>query len=829
MSQSGERTVVVEGPPPPRTSRSLARALRVVDAGPVWLYRAALASLAATCVLAIGIALYVRPAGHLLRPQKEIILLGLLGLFAVGVLILIAVSWPAPRRAAFLDQLVAPDQRAAIWLALAVWFPFLLIAAYYRCKATLPSTIVWISFGFMDKRWVTATYLLGALAPMLVLVAAARVLAAGRAHPPSWRAWFRELGPRRAAEPDDDSAVTGTAASGTAASGTAASGTGASGTAPAASAHPAAAVSTARRGGAAHAADASRFRGAAVLRISAGVLTALGLAYYFYGPPWFLNRTFGASGIGTQEDVFLSGFQAISRGAVPYIGPAAIQYGPGAQLLSYWYMKHVATFSVVGFRESWAMFEWAGASIFFVVLFLSLGYLRGLLAAAMSALIYPALQLMGFVPGGAYSGFFGWANPLRYVGAISLLLLLPAVIRRSPGWRGLAGGAVLGVLWGGLSYVAQENLAAGLVGALAIGALLLLSGSSSWRSVFSGLAAVAAGFVLIWLPVLAYYLSKGLLGRFLYLYVLITRAVAEGYSNTPYGGVKPSRGEIRYDAPWVHMYYILPFFLVLLALLTVVQFRPFRIATDWSRDRIILVAVVLTSILLYQGALLRSDADHLTGTLLLLPALVVTAASVLPRALGANRRVTLVGAGVLVFVISFLLLPSSAFRLAHIRSEAEAPLLDRQRLAAAPVPATPATVAAQRAGPGLWAAPTCCQRDAESMRRFLALANQIHAAVGSRTTYVVGFPAAYPGLIYFVADIRPAPVPLDLHTMVFNTRQLAAYEAYYRSYVVPRTQALVTRHLNVQDVREFRSQHPHVKIITLSYRGKPYYVLLSSG
>ena len=119
MSQSGERTVVVEGPPPPRTSRSLERALRVVDAGPVWLYRAALASLVATCVLAIGIALYVRPAGHLLRPQKEIILLGLLGLFAVGVLILIAVIWPARRRAAFLDRLVAPDQRAAIWLALA--------------------------------------------------------------------------------------------------------------------------------------------------------------------------------------------------------------------------------------------------------------------------------------------------------------------------------------------------------------------------------------------------------------------------------------------------------------------------------------------------------------------------------------------------------------------------------------------------------------------------------------------------------------------------------------------------------------------------------------
>ncbi|MFY9891276.1 MAG: hypothetical protein WAK71_23390 [Streptosporangiaceae bacterium] len=113
---------------------------------------------------------------------------------------------------------------------------------------------------------------------------------------------------------------------------------------------------------------------------------------------------------------------------------------------------------------------------------------------------------------------------------------------------------------------------------------------------------------------------------------------------------------------------------------------------------------------------------------------------------------TLVGAGVLVVVASFLLLPSTTFRLPHIRDEAEAPLLDRQWVAAGPA-----------CGP-------CRHR-------------------------------------------------CHLHTMVFNTRQL----------VVPRTQALVTRHLNVQDVREFRSQHPHVKIITLSYRGKPYYVLLSSG
>ncbi len=118
--------------------------------------------------------------------------------------------------------------------------------------------------------------------------------------------------------------------------------------------------------------------------------------------------------------MFLGGVQAISKRRHALYRPAAVQYGPGTQLLSYLYMRHIGTFSVVGFREAWAIFEWPGASVFFVVLFLALGYGRGLAAALMSALIYPALHLVGFglLTSGAYSGFFGWANPLRYAGAI---------------------------------------------------------------------------------------------------------------------------------------------------------------------------------------------------------------------------------------------------------------------------------------------------------------------------------------------------------------------------------------------------------------------------
>jgi hypothetical protein len=538
--------------------------------------------------------------------------------------------------------------------------------------------------------------------------------------------------------------------------------------------------------------------------------------------------------LGFQEDLYLGNLQAISTGAIPYIGPAANQYGPGAELFSYWFMRHLAPFSVVGFRESWAAIEWIGASLLFVVFFLAFGYLRGLIAALVSALIYPALQLMSFVPGGAYSGFFGWASPLRYAGAISLILLLPAAVRRAPAWRGLVSAAVLGLLWGVLSYVAQENLLAGAVGAVVIAALLLLSGTSSLRSVISSLLAVLVGFVVSWLPVLVFYGIKGLLGRFIYLYFFVPRAVAQGYSNGPYGWPRPNLppvpAQVAISAPWAHMYYDVPFVLAVLALLAVLRFRPLRIAMEWSKDRILLVAVLVTTIVMYQGALLRSDADHLTGTLLVVPALVVMCATTLPRLLGGHRRATVILAGALIFIASLLLLPFHAYAPSSIGGQAAAPWLDRLRLAAQPVPDRPSSLAVQRVGAGLADRPACCQRYSEPMSSFLQLANQIHSIVGTRTAYVASFQAGYPGIIYFAADLRPAPVPLDKSTMVLTRAQTRAFEAEFRRAVLPHTQALVTNHLNLGEVKAFLARYPHAVKIELRYRNRPgqVFVLLSS-
>jgi hypothetical protein len=472
-------------------------------------------------------------------------------------------------------------------------------------------------------------------------------------------------------------------------------------------------------------------------------------------------------------------------------------------------MRHVTSFSIVGFRQAWALYQWAGASVLFAVFFLAFGYARGLAISLLSALVYPALHQVAFQPGGSFSGFFGWANPLRYAGMIALVVLLPAVISRCPSWRGIAAGTALGALWGAASYLAQENLIAGAIGALAVGSLLLLSGTSSWPAVRAALVAALAGFLLTWLPVLAFYAVHGDLVQFVTLYFWFPDAVAQGYSDTPWAG-----------GPYglTRMFYVLPFLLAAGALLTVFEIRPVRSATGWSRERTRLAATVISTILLYQGALLRSDSWHLTGTVLMVPALVIVASSALPRLLGA-RRVTAAVVGVALGAASFSLLPRSAVAWTSLRSAAEAPYLDRQRLAADPPARPPATLAASRIGAGL--------DSARSTVRIIRLLDRMHAVIGGRTTYVADYPGGYTGFAYFAADLTPAPVLADKDQTVLNEPQLIAYMSYFRASVLPRTQALVTSSLDAPEAQFFVRRYPGTRRVTLHDGRKPYYVLLA--
>lgn len=776
--------MAVETRPRDDVPRLLGRALRLADAGPRPFYRAALVSLAVTSLGTMVIASFIDPGRTLRGPQRDMIDAALAAFWLSAVLGLLSLLLGGRVRPAWLDRVVDPQARAAIWLALAAWFPFLLIVAYYRAKATFPPSVQWIIFGFTDKRWETAAYLLGALAPMLFLTAAARVLRAARDRPPSWRAWLAGLVTRRSVGVLD------------------------------ATRDPVASAGTGHPG---IGAGLPRWRRA--LGLAAGVATALALAWYFVGPPWYLSQT--PTNITYQEDAWLPGFQAIAGGHLPGTGAAGTQFGPGTQLACYWLMRHVTSFSVVGFRQAWAVLFWAGISVLFVAFFLAFGYIRGLAVSALSALVYWPMRQVAFRPSGQFVGYWGWANPLRYAGAVALILLLPAVIRRCPSWRGVAGGAALGLVWGVMSYMGQENLAGGVVGALALGALLLLTGTFSGKAVAAGLAAAAAGFALVWLPILGFYAAHGDLGEFLYRYFQYPIAVAGGWSNAPW------QGDSHLPSPLTTTFYALPFVLAVIAVVLVFEVRPLRIATRWSRERMLLAVSVLATILLYEGGMLRADTTDMAGTLLAVPALVVVVATVLPRLLGGRRRATLIGVGAALAAASFALLPYGAYSWSGVRTTAEVPYLDRQHLAAGPQADQPATLAARRVGTGLAEAPNCCQSGHQSMQSFIATMNRLHTLIGNRASYVVDVPHGYPGLIYFVADLNPAPFQYDKYTTVLNAPQLQAYMTYFRTYMLARTQALVTTRLDAREARYFLQRYPHARRIDLGLDGQPYYVLLA--
>jgi len=777
--------VVAPGAPAPhQTARWLDLALDIVNGGPRPFYLAAVASLAVTSLLAMTVALLVRPPGPLSGSQRHIFA-GALAAFCISAVFGMP-SLAAGVRArplAWLDRVVAPREQAAVWLALAAWFPFSLIVVYYRAEATFSPTVHYIYSPYDDKRWETAAYLLGTVAPVVFLTTAARVLAVGRGRPATWRAWFTGLFPRIAATDPGRR------------------------TAP----HAAGAASN-RAGG-------WRNWARRMLPVAAGLATALGLAWYFVGPSWHLVGN--SAPISRQEDVWLIGLQAIAKGHLPYVGVSEVPYGPGTQLATYLLMHHVTSFSMLGFRQAWSLEVWAGVSVLFAVFFLAFGYVRGLAVSLLGALCYPALSMVGFHPGGPFAGYFGWASPLRYVGVIALVLLLPAVVRRCPSWRGAAAGTAIGALWGLTSYLAQENLAGGAVGALVIGVLLLFSGSASWRAVRTALIAVLAGFLLIWAPVLAYYAAHGQLGDFLSQYLLFPEAVAAGINDTPWQGFRHAPSVLT------PVFYILPFLLAALALLTGFQVRPLRIATEWSRERVILVATVMATVLLYQGVLLRSDASHLTGTLLMVPAVVIMTGAVLPRLLGAQRKVTAAIAGAALIAASFTLLPSAAVTWASVRTAAETPHLDRHQQAVASRPARPATLASRRIGPGLDAAPQCCQGAPVSMADFTHLMERIHVIVGDRPAYVANFHGAYPGLVYFAADLNPVPIAsFQYDGSTLTKTQLKAYLADFRTRVLPHTEAVLTYTTDAPEARYFLQRYPSARQIKLHYAHRDYFVLL---
>ena len=80
-----------------------------------------------------------------------------------------------------------------------------------------------------------------------------------------------------------------------------------------------------------------------------------------------------------------------------------------------------------------------------------------------------------------------------------------------------------------------------------------------------------------------------------------------------------------------------------------------------------------------------------------------------------------------------------------------------------------------------------------------------------------------------MADLTPAPTVQDKYGTILNQPQLNAYLAYFRTNVLPHTQALVTGNLTGSEAQSFLQRYPHARRILMHIGAKPYYILLAQG
>jgi hypothetical protein len=543
----------------------------------------------------------------------------------------------------------------------------------------------------------------------------------------------------------------------------------------------------------------------------AGSLVVVAAAWLFAGPPW--NVAHHHRPIDFHEQVHLGPLQAIDKGITPFVGPAATQYGPGSQLLTYGYMKAVGGFTVVGYRETTLLFN--------LVTLIAVGLLAVWLIDVPSALLVMVIALT-FSPlsffrpesDGTFGGAYGWGNALRYLGA---LIVVPIAVQRA--FANAAGRfspvhLALGAAWGLSAWVAQENLTSTLAGLMLSMSVLWLGGAISFHRLRQVALSMFVGFVAVWTPVVLYYLFHGELAAFVGNYFRVAAAITRGFQNTWW-----TEGPGLYPA-----YRYTPFMVAVIAILTVWDLRRLERRTITpAHARLLSFTAVLAAC--YLTVLYRSDSSHLANTLLPLPFVLVLAFRDLPSWVARSPLVALAMRAGVVAVALWL------YPLAPTLSDIYATLIKPSLTRFQTVLPTPATT--QQAGVAFDRATQYLQDEplvvagSVPMRQFLEEATALHELVGNRRTYLAGMGSVYTGLVYFMADLTPVPGLLERETMQINRdMEIAVVGDLMR--LVDNVECLMVREMEMEEAKVFLKAHPNARIEQRPLAGRPVFVLLAN-
>ena len=684
--------------------------------------------------------------------------------FGGVVLYLLLYGWH--RRRARHDSADPPLLFSAFLSSFEIGILLLPLVAYLAVWRTRDHELSWPMYGFLNKRWLVASYWGACFITVFLPSALCRCFQIVRAYS------------ARTTEPEPDGAVAHEA-----------SGSG----------------------------EVQRSALGGFCRTAAKVLLALGLAAYFTGPPWHVPLRH--RGIDHHEQVHLGPLQAIEKGHTPYLGPASIQYGPGQQLFTYAYMKLSGKFDMVGYRESLGLTHCVTYFVIACVALLTLE-VPSALAVIFLAMLHSPLLLYYWYDDRTLDGYWGWGNGLRYGGALVLTLAFAPLLRATTRRRLLLGGLCLGYIWGAFCWFSQENLSGGLVATGLLAVLLWATRSTSIRQLILAATTIGAGFLLFWLPVLGYYASHHATLEFLHCYFLVPGCVVRGFSNTPWW--EPRNFETL-------AFYFTPLVLIVLSVLCLYDFRRGCLRGPLSTRGRVFVASLCLGFTCYSTALFRSDSTHMLNTTIALPFILLLALTEVPR-LFAKRFLLRAGMALCLMVpITYLFLYPlyekrlydtnwlmNWFTAPAARYAIHDPHLSRWAGLAVPY---------SRAGLSLTHEPIACPGGIP-MEDFLVEMAELRAEVGDRRAYVYGFPTVYPELVYFLADLTPADFVYSSSTMVCSTDQRERFIKHF-STIAPQVECIITTDINIPEVAAFRLHHPQSTTSEkkLKVKGHPYFVI----
>ena len=112
------------------------------------------------------------------------------------------------------------------------------------------------------------------------------------------------------------------------------------------------------------------------------------------------------------------------------------------------------------------------------------------------------------------------------------------------------------------------------------------------------------------------------------------------------------------------------------------------------------------------------------------------------------------------------------------------------------------------------------------MRTALAFANEISAIVGHRKAYVGAVGPMWSGTLMFLADLTPAPYPLDRDTMtIYEVREARVVE-HIRTHPDD-YECLISDRLESPEARAFLAVHPGAQRLERRLGTVPIHILLA--